>query len=77
MNDADLARALHALDPAASVSDDRTERQVADDLRDITTAAERRTSRRWPWIAAPSVAAAAAIIALVAGFWTPLTPQAS
>ena len=72
MNDTELARALRSLDPASTVVDDRTEQQIADDLRHIRAAPVARTTRRWPWIAAPSVAAAAAVIAIITGVWSPI-----
>src|ERR1051325_1836049 len=71
MNNIDFERALNALDPAARLSDERTEAQIANDLREIKNAPEIRASRRSPWIAGSSIAAAAAVIAVGAAFRTP------
>jgi hypothetical protein len=66
----DLARALQSLDPGATVTDTRSEEQIRADLEYVKTA-PRRVTRTWPRIAVPTVAAGAAIIAIVAGLLGP------
>lgn len=67
----ELERAMRSLDPGASATDTRSESQIRTDLALVMTMPRPKAARSWPWIAGSSIAAGAAIIAIVAGLLGP------